>query len=130
MTEIKDIQATVHALAKEKGWHDIEVSLVERIMLVVTELSEAVEEIRKNSPAIYQKAKSENPMVSELINLSPISPRWDENKKPEGVAIELADAVIRVMDIFESQGWSLQDAIQIKHNYNKTRTYRHGNKSL
>jgi len=49
--------------------------------------------------------------------------------KPEGEAIELADAVIRIMDYCEFVGIDLEQAIQLKHEYNKTRPYRHGNKS-
>lgn len=130
MAELKSIQAEVHALSREKGWHDVETSLVERMALVITEVSEAIEEVRDCSPAIYQKVKSDNPMIGEHISISPTNPKWDSGRKPEGVAIELADTVIRIMDIFESQGWSLEDAIRIKHTYNKTRPYRHGNKLL
>jgi NTP pyrophosphatase (non-canonical NTP hydrolase) len=132
MAELNEIQKAVHGLAKEKGWHDVETTLTEKIMLVVTELSEAVESIRRNESPIWQKGKVNSPLTLDQspIKLMPSSPDWDSNIKPEGVLVELADSVIRVMDICESQGWDLERAIKIKHSYNKTRSYRHGGKIL
>jgi hypothetical protein len=132
MAEFNEIQKVVHTLAKEKGWHDVDSSLTERIMLVVTELSEAVESIRRNESPIWQKGKVNAPLSADQspIKLMPSSPDWDVNTKPEGVLTELADAVIRIMDICEAQGWDLEQAIRIKHSYNKTRSYRHGMKVL
>lgn len=132
MAELKEIQQAVHVLAKEKGWHDVDTSLTERIMLVVTELAEAVESIRRNESPIWQKGKATSPLSVEQnpVKLLPTAPEWDANAKPEGVLVELADAVIRVLDLCEAQGWDLEQAIKIKHTYNKSRGYRHGNKVL
>lgn len=132
MAEFNEIQKAVHGLAKEKGWHDVDSSLTERIMLVVTELAEAVESIRRNEPPVWQKGKVKEPLSVEqnLIKLMPISPDWDVFVKPEGVLTELADATIRIMDICEAQGWDLEQAIKTKHTFNKTRSYRHGLKVL
>ena len=100
-----EIQKMVHQLAVEKGWYDPPKSDLESIMLMVSELSEAVEEVRKGSAGTYHV-----------------------DGKPEGVAIELADCVIRIMDYCESRGINLQAAIFEKHDYNKSRPYRHGKK--
>ena len=43
---------------------------------------------------------------------------------------ELADIVIRVLDFAEEQGIDLYKEIISKHEYNKTREYRHGNKRI
>lgn len=130
MAEFKLIQSEVHKLAKEKGWHNIETSMTERIMLVVTECAEAVEELRNDKPPIYQYKKTRDPLTDNVIKLFPSSPDWDENVKPEGTLIEMADVVIRSMDICESQGWDLENAIRIKHKFNKTRPLLHGGKKF
>ncbi len=108
--DIKEWQKELYNTAKSKGWYDAEVKQstdVERIMLMVTELAEAVEEIRGNKEAVYVK-----------------------DGKPEGIATELADCVIRVMDYFEHKGWDLEEVIKQKNDYNKTRPYRHGGKTI
>ena len=132
MAEFKQIQEVVHKLAIEKGWHSVEATLTERIMLVVTELAEAVESIRNEEAAIWQAGESKDPLIGEhkVIKVYPNSPSWQENRKPEGVLVELADAVIRIMDIAQSQCWDLENAIRVKHKYNATRPYRHGGKAL
>ena len=45
-----------------------------------------------------------------------------------GVEEELADVVIRCMDWAAERNYRLAEAIVAKHEFNKTRPYRHGNK--
>lgn len=101
---IKDI----HENAKEHGWWDTEKSFPEVIALIHSEVSESLEEYRDGKENLY----------------------FDENGKPEGVAVELADAVIRIMDYCGKEGIDLEEIIAIKHKYNKKRAYRHGGKKV
>ena len=48
--------------------------------------------------------------------------------KPEGVASEFADTIIRIADYQGAYGVPLGQAIIEKHRYNFTRAYRHGGK--
>lgn len=74
------------------------------IMLVITELAEAVENIRHNQEP--------------------------DDKIPEftGLEAELADAVIRIMDLSERFNLRLPEAILAKTKFNRGREYRHGGK--
>jgi hypothetical protein len=103
-------------------------------MLIVSELAEASEEVRKGTPPIYQLAAPTMTFGGSIVLPSDKKDRgvigWDETVKPEGELIELADAVIRIMDYCEAKGYNLQDAIRMKHEYNKTRKHRHGGKLL
>jgi len=43
---------------------------------------------------------------------------------------ELADVIIRCMDMAQARGWRLAEAIVTKNEMNKTRAYKHGNKEF
>ena len=47
------------------------------------------------------------------------------NDKPEGVAIELADVILRVGNLCYALGIDIQEAVIRKNAYNKTRPWRH-----
>lgn len=105
---IKELQAESFNTATEKGWHDEpDRTALEYHMLMVSEIAEATEEHRNNKPPLYFA---------------------DGTVKPEGEAVELADAVIRIADYFGKMGWDLEEILRIKLEFNKTRSYRHGNK--
>jgi hypothetical protein len=52
------------------------------------------------------------------------------NLKPEGPAVEGIDLVIRVLDTLGEEGVDAAHLIQLKLAYNRTRGYRHGDKTL
>lgn len=105
MLKIKEFQKEVHALARSKGWYDTDRSPLELQMLIVSEIAEATEAVRKG-----------------------VMVEYGENGKPEGEASEMADALIRILDYCEYRGIDLEDMILKKHEFNKTRSYRHGGK--
>lgn len=111
--KLNEIVKEVHDLAKTKGWYDTARTALETHMLIVSEVAEATEAIRKGLPARYYKT-TDTPNVH----------------KPEGEAVELADALIRIMDYFGHKGWDLEEIVREKIEFNKTRPYRHGNKVL
>lgn len=50
--------------------------------------------------------------------------------KPDGIAVELADCIIRILDWAGHEGVDLDTIIREKMKYNRTRPYRHGGKKL
>ena len=107
--DIAEIQKRAHATAREKGWWASERSLLECIALMHSELSEAVEAWRDGEEILWFG-----------IGLG--------GAKPEGVAAEFADTIIRIADACEHYGIPLAEAIEAKLAYNETRPYRHGGK--
>ena len=106
---IDELIRDCHSAALKSCWWDSENdNFPTKLLLVHSELSEAVEEWRKD----------------ELDN-----PLWyGEKGKPEGVAAELADAVIRICDLAGRYSIPLERAIMEKMAFNSTRSHRYGGK--
>lgn len=113
-TPLNELAVHVHANAKDKGWWDDDRPFSEIIALIHTEVSEAFEEYRNGHKyhEIYY----------------PIGEYDVQSKKPEGIPIELADVVIRILDFVGREKIDLDEAIRVKMAYNKTRPHRHGGK--
>jgi len=105
---VEELIQQSHATAIEKGWWDEDRVFAEVIALAHSELSEALEECR------------EGKAFREIY--------YDEKEKPCGIAIELADLLIRVADMCAHYNIPIEVALEIKMEYNKTRPYRHGKK--
>jgi NTP pyrophosphatase (non-canonical NTP hydrolase) len=103
---ISDYMTEAHRIASDHGWWDEpEWSFPEKVALMHSELSEALEEWRDGKPLSYVA-----------------------DGKPEGVAVEFADVLIRIFDTSEKMGIDLEQAVRTKMEYNRTRPYRHGGK--
>lgn len=129
---LKALQEVIHADNKAKGWYDVPRTPLEFHMLMVTEIAEASEEIRKGTPPVYV-VNSHDGSIAEVQHVDSISfVHHDGDKvtpiKPEGEAIELADLFIRLLDYAEFRGIDLAKATEVKLTYNRTRAYRHGGK--
>lgn len=118
---IRDLQAEVHEIAKSKGFWDKERNIGEMIALCHEELSEALREIREgNDPReIYSVGEFKIP---EEIN----NEIYETPAKPAGFPIELADVIIRVLDLAGGLGIDIEEAITAKVAYNKIRDRLHG----
>jgi NTP pyrophosphatase (non-canonical NTP hydrolase) len=120
-TEFKRVQKQMYKISKEHGFHDddytpeqaeydsnfsvrYKAQVAQRLMLTVSELSEALEAMRHD-----------NPPDSHISNFT-------------GLEAELADAVIRIMDLAETTNSRLAEAIIAKAAYNANRPHKHGGK--
>jgi NTP pyrophosphatase (non-canonical NTP hydrolase) len=103
---VRRLQEEAHRIAVEHGWWEEPRSAGEALMLVVTELAEAMEALR-------DEARS-----SEAI---PAFSKVEE---------ELADAVIRILDFAGGLDLDLEGALEAKMRFNESRPYRHGGKRV
>lgn len=184
--DLKKLRDEIHQNAIEHGWYEQERSIEETIALIHSELSEALEEYRNGHKIdeIYYVCKSKDKCTPSY------SCEGCKDSKPEGIPVELADVVIRIMDycgkeeininlndceniiengfrktiagchyfvssvyfnflksckvyihyltlcikIIESflknNNVDLWEVVRLKHEYNKTRPYRHGGKKI
>jgi len=132
--EINDLKLfinEVHKNAVNHGWYDADRSFGDIIALIHSELSEAFEFERNKRDKIYMDGRidyryhySGNNYISTVKN--------ENTNKPDGLIVELADVVIRVFDYIGSikRVDDFIKALQEKHEYNKSRTYKHGGKVL
>lgn len=96
MKTINDMVKEIHENNKKAGWWDSERNKGELLALIHSEISECLEGVRRN---------------------------LDDDKLPHRKMeeVELADAVIRIMDYCGGFGLDLEGAIKEKLAYNKIR---------
>lgn len=108
----------VHQNACEKGWWDEPVTFGDIVSLCQSEISEALEEYRCKRPMIWYAC-------TEGDDHHPCDP-GDEyecvmygqeeccsyrSEKPEGIAVEMADCVLRILDWMGKEGISPEDSM-------------------
>lgn len=94
----------IHAENRAKGFWDNPRPLTETTMLIVTELAEAIEEERAGRDAVWMGAGG----------------------KPEGIDVELIDALIRLLDLLGSRGTDVDGLLAQKLAFNASRPAKHG----
>lgn len=191
-----DFAKDVHQTAVDKGWWDKPVSFDDVICECLVYLAHAYEQYRRGRPNLYHlcvaSGDKRNPCDWDLGKPCPLATGElaceHRDLKPEGVAVELADCVLRLLDCAAQRGfsiavfnvyvdtdftrficsvswqltcinqaanvkdglvcghinhaisliwsWAAQEGVDLeailrsKHEYNKTRPYRHGGKVL
>lgn len=96
---IQELIDDIHRNAVEHGWWETARSKAEVIALIHSEWSEALEESRAGHPLVW----------------------LGEHDKPEGIAVELADGVIRIFDYLGQMGLPETDEGDVKGLYSRAR---------
>ena len=124
---LNELAKEIHENAVEHGWWDESRSFGEVDALCHSELSEALEEHRDGRPMVYVLDLSGDD--NAVLRLEEDTDKFN-GRKPEGVAVEMADCIIRILDWCGKEGIDIDKIIRLKMEYNKTRPYRHGGKLL
>jgi NTP pyrophosphatase (non-canonical NTP hydrolase) len=103
---IKELVDQAYQGAFDKGWCEKKIEVPEQVALICSEACEGLEAWRDNQPISW----------------------IDDHGKPQGIASEYADILIRVAHYAKILGIDLEKEIVQKLAYNKIRDYRHGGK--
>lgn len=118
---LNEITKEIHENAVAHGWWDEERSFGDIVALCHSELSEALEEYRSGMPMMYYVNADGDPTTYfEKYN----------GEKLEGIATEMIDCLIRILDWCGKEGIDVEKVLTMKHEYNKTRPYKHGGKKI
>ena len=97
-----NVSRGVHANAVDHGFLAEPINDEAELSLIISEVCEAQEALRNGNPE------------------SPNIPGFSCGEE------ELADMMMRGMSYAEGKGWNVAGAIVAKHEFNKTRPYKHG----
>lgn len=96
-------------IAEDHGFHDVNRTFGDTCALIHSEISEAYEAFRKDGRHSFYT---------------------EVDGKPEGTAVELLDAVIRIFDTLQGEcGLTAAEVVGVlaqKMEYNRTRPFMHG----
>jgi hypothetical protein len=149
---LSEIQAEIGRTNTEKGFRDLPTTIGDRLALVTSEVSEALEEIRAgHAPdeiyfgenvtvatqalqtvldyCLHTPIERADPAVGQAMSALLKAVKKVEGK-PEGYPVELADAAIRIIDEFDRIGLDAEAVIRQKMQFNAGRPFLHGGKVL
>lgn len=121
MKSLNDYSREIHWYAKEKGFWDTPRETGTLLMLIVSELAEAMEADRK---VRYARLKSFETGLH-------LGGNWEANFEEyikDTYEDEIADTLIRIFDLCGERNIDIDRHIALKLKYNQTREYRHGKK--
>lgn len=135
LADLNDLARKVHEVASQHGFWGDGLSpraggtptrnFGELLALVHSEVSEALEEYRNGhdyNETYYKGVETGADWPGDYPPNSLMS--W----KPCGIPTELADIILRVLDLCGAYGINIDRALREKHEHNKLRPPRHGGK--
>jgi NTP pyrophosphatase (non-canonical NTP hydrolase) len=126
---IQEISKKINENAKTKGFWDNGVDIPEKLMLIVSEVSEAMEADRVEGYCQrneFDRVRGSYPEDHEHYLQE--SESWFKENVKDTFEDELADVAIRVFDLAYQMGIDLSWHIEKKVQYNASRPRMHGGK--
>jgi len=120
MNTINEISQRAHEHAKKFGFYDTPRNTGETLCLIHSEVSEALECDRKGKYALAGNVDMVEQYQGDFFRAS------FESSVKDTFQDELADIMIRVMDLAASKSIDLEKHILLKMRYNSMREYKHG----
>jgi NTP pyrophosphatase (non-canonical NTP hydrolase) len=131
--DINQLIKKSHGMAKSKGfWEVPDRNVPEMLVLVICEVSEAVEALRKKhyADALVAEDLQADIRIAEVDEEFTYNPEdWKslfEKHIKSSFEDEIADVAIRLFDLCGGLGIDLEKHIELKMKYNSMRGYKHG----
>jgi NTP pyrophosphatase (non-canonical NTP hydrolase) len=119
MNKLNELAKQFHERAKAKGFWDEPRETGTLLMLMVSELSEALEADRKNKHCNWPY------FVFDENNGNEFKEAFENNIK-DTFEDEIADVFIRLLDFIGQRNIDIEKHIELKMKYNQLRAYKHG----
>lgn len=115
---LNELAVAINKTAHDKGWYD----------RGIRNFGEVVALMHEGQPILQIKCVS-------IQELSEALEAWRDDIgevvctfKPDGIAVELIDCMIRILDALVEMKIDPEEVLRLKMDYNNTRPYRHGGK--
>jgi len=133
MTELNKLAKSIYEQNKIKGFWDEERNFGELLMLITSELAEALE-AHRDGKWVEQKDIEELAVIESSAVLYPdmkeiydgLWVRKFKSSIKNSVPDEIADSLIRILDLCGGLGIDIDYHVAQKLKYNKTRPVKHG----
>jgi NTP pyrophosphatase (non-canonical NTP hydrolase) len=126
---LNELSKQVHENAKSKGFFDSEKNIGEMLCLIHSEVSEALEADRKNFYTNVSEIKLKglaDKNYGATFNDDEIFKEFFSITVKNTFEDELADVIIRVLDLCAFKGIDIEKHIKMKMRYNALREHKHG----
>lgn len=129
MKSLNQLRDEIHANAKEKGFCDSKKEVGTMLMLIVSELAEALEADRTGDFCDFSKYEECKKEMDVGIRTSEEIEKYAFEKYIKNTfEDELADVIIRTLSICGYLGIDIERSVLAKMRYNKTREKMHSKK--
>jgi len=121
---VNDLAWEIHRAAVKKGFYEEPRECGTRLMLVVSELSEALEADRTGRHADLAAFDSDQ-QPTPRTGCDPFADKFETHVK-DTFEDEIADALIRLLDYAAANDIDIERHIDLKMRYNELRPHKHG----
>ena len=127
---INELAKKIHENAIAKGLYENEINIGEKLCLVHSEVSEALEAVRKDHYTKLEKDWHIDGMADHNYGITFYDDETFKTHFEHSVKNtfedELADTIIRVLDLCAYMNINIESHIKAKMRYNSTRPHKHG----
>lgn len=119
MLDLNELSKACFRNSRSHGFWDGDQNIAEKLCLIHSEVSEALEEVRMGNHVRDMTFQPDTQgLDTEQAQL--------HIPKPVGFPSEMADIIIRVMDLCGAYDIDIQGAVEQKMTYNASRPHKHG----